>query len=158
MKLHALISVAETSTPGVYNAEVDITDKYGDRYNTIYGVVPEDTFGLSPQVVLAVAEWIAEGKPVAPYVPPTSEQLRQAMPSLSARQLRLGLIANGVSLATVQTAIENISDPAEREIAQVEWEYATTFERTHTLISQIGTAMSLTPEQIDAMWSTAISM
>lgn len=123
-----------------------------------YGVVPEDTFGMAPQVVLAVADWIAEGKPIVPYAPPTQAELRAAMPPLSARQLRLGLIANGITLASVQAAVDGISDPTEREIAQVEWEYATTFERTHSLISQIGTAMSLTPEQIDTMWEAAVSL
>lgn len=123
-----------------------------------YGVVPEDTFGMAPQVVLAVADWIADGNPIVPYTPPTQEELRASMPPLSARQLRLGLIANGITLASVQSAVDGITDPTAREIAQVEWEYATTFERTHSLISQIGSALNLTSEEIDTMWSASISL
>lgn len=98
---------------------------------------------------------------VSPYTAPpdpTPEEQRAAMPTLTARQLRLGLIANGITLASVQSAIDGITDPTEREVAQVEWEYATTFERTHSLISQIGSALNLTPEEIDTMWSASISL
>ncbi|MDV2968923.1 hypothetical protein RZ532_23390, partial [Nitratireductor aquimarinus] len=62
------------------------------------------------------------------------------------------------TLASVQAAVDGIADPTAREIAQVEWEYATTFERTHSLISQIGTALNLTPEEIDVMWSASTSL
>lgn len=98
-------------------------------------------------------EWVH-----VPPPDPTLEEVRAAMPPLSARQLRLGLIANGITLASVQAAIDGIADPTAREIAQVEWEYATTFERTHSLILQIGTALNLTPEEIDVMWSASISL
>lgn len=123
-----------------------------------YAVRADDPFGMGPQVAQAVTEWLDAGNPVAPYVPPTMEELRASMPPLSARQLRLGLIANGITLASVQTAIDAITDPTAREMAQVEWEYATTFERTHSLISQIGTALNLTPEQVDTMWEGASAL
>lgn len=104
-----------------------------------------------------IADWEAEGNTILLYTPPTltDEERRAAMPSLTARQLRLGLITNGISLASVQVAVDGIADPTAREMAQVEWEYATTFERTHALISQIGAALSLTPEEIDTMWEAA---
>ncbi|MDV2968925.1 hypothetical protein RZ532_23400, partial [Nitratireductor aquimarinus] len=62
------------------------------------------------------------------------------------------------TLASVEAAVAAITNPTAREMAQVEWEYATTFERTHSLISQIGTALNLTPEEIDTMWSASISL
>jgi len=77
------------------------------------------------------------------------------MPVLTARQLRLGLVLNGISLSSVEAAIDAIEDETDREVARIEWEYATTFERSHPLVNQIGAALGLTPEQIDAMWAEA---
>ena len=77
------------------------------------------------------------------------------LPPLTARQLRLGLIAAGISLSSVEAAIAGIEDAPDREIAKVEWEYASQFERDHPLIGQVGTALGLTDEQIDAAWLPA---
>lgn len=80
------------------------------------------------------------------------------MPVLTARQLRLGLVLNGISLSSVEAAIDAIEDPTDREVARIEWEYAATFERSHPLVNQIGAALGLTPEQIDAMWAEAAAL
>lgn len=77
---------------------------------------------------------------------------------LTSRQLRLGLVANGISLSSVEAAIDAIEDETEREMARIEWEYATTFERSHPLIEQVGSALGLTPEQIDDMWAEAAAL
>ncbi len=163
--LTQLKDVRATATADHHIAVVDyqlLNPSNGEVVETVtdaeYSVRADDPYGMGPHVAQAVAEWIDAGNPVAPYVPPTTEDLRASMPPLSARQLRLGLIANGITLASVQTAVDGIADPTAREIAQVEWEYATTFERTHSLISQIGTALNLTPEEIDTMWSASISL
>lgn len=118
-------------------------------------------------VAPAQAGWSNEdGFSLEEYVPPvpdpepepTPEELRARMQPLTARQLRLGLIANSITLASVQTIIDGISDPVERETALVEWEYATTFVRLHPLIVQVAAALSLTPEQVDTMWEAALSL
>lgn len=77
---------------------------------------------------------------------------------LTARQLRLGLVLNGISLSSVEAAIDAIEDETEREVARIEWEYATLYERSHPLIDRIGAARGLTPEQIDAMWAEAVAL
>ncbi len=97
------------------------------------------------------SEWVAPP-------PLTPEAIRSAMPPLTARQLRLGLISNGITLAMVRANIDAIADPLERETAQVEWDYATQFVRTHPLIVQIAADLSLTPEQVDTMWQAASSL
>src|SRR3546814_15286669 len=76
-------------------------------------------------------------------------------PSLTARQLRLGLVANGLGLDQVETAIAAIEDPQQRDVASIEWQHASQFEREHPLIAQVGTALGLTVEPIDAMWVIA---
>jgi len=112
--------------------------------------VPDDMANRHRQMLV---EWEAEGNTIAPYEPPP-EPLRP----LTARQLRLGLVTKGISLSSVEAAIDAIDDQTDREVARIEWEYATTFERSHPLVNQIGAALGLTPEQIDAMWTEAAAL
>lgn len=88
------------------------------------------------------------GPPEPPPPEPTIEELRASMPTLTARQLRLALLTRlddveGIILASGDRAL------------QIEWEYATTFERLHPAIVNIGAALGLTPEEIDALWLDA---
>ena len=92
----------------------------------------------------------------APYVEP--EPQTPALPVLTRRQLRLGLLANGITTAQVEAVIAAIPDEIDRETAQIEWADASQYERTHPLVDQIGVAMSLTPAQIDNMWTAASSL
>lgn len=83
------------------------------------------------------------------HVPSTeSPQVELTMPTLTALQLRLALLSR---LDEVESLIEASGDRA----LQIEWEYATTFERLHPSIVSIGAALDLTPEQIDGMWLNA---
>ncbi|MBI1620361.1 hypothetical protein [Aquamicrobium zhengzhouense] len=77
---------------------------------------------------------------------------------LTARQLRLGLIGAGVSLADVDAAIDGIPDEAGREVARVEWEYASQFEREHPLIGQVGSALGMSAEDINTAWLAAADL
>lgn len=114
--------------------------------------IPDGKIAISSTVkrVDGVVKWVHELEDAPPpqvhYEP------------LSSRQIRLGLIQAGISLDDVATAINDISDQQHREIAQVEWEYASQFERDHHLIDQIGSSMGLTKEQIDSMWLGALEL
>lgn len=77
---------------------------------------------------------------------------------LTRRQLRLGLLANGITTATVEAAIAAIHDPMDRAVAEIEWADASTYERNHHLVEMVGTAIGLTPEQIDTMWEAALQL
>lgn len=83
---------------------------------------------------------------------------RAAMPMLTARQIRLGLLQNGVTGAQVESALAAIPDQTERETALIEWEYATQFYRTHPLIDAMAAAFSWTPEQVDTLWVAAAAL
>lgn len=96
-------------------------------------------------------EWIDE-------TPEPEPEPELPAPPLTARQLRLGLVLNGFTLAQVEATIEAIEDEQDREVARIEWEYASQFDRAHPLIEQVGAALGLTPEQIDAMWNEAITL
>lgn len=70
-------------------------------------------------------------------------------PQVSARQVRLWLIDNNISLASVDAAIDSMADETLKEKTRVEWEFAPYIERTHPLIDAIGMAIGLTAAQID---------
>lgn len=112
--------------------------------------IPDDPANRHRQMI---AEWEAAGNTIPPYVP---EPIPLA--PLSARQLRLGLVTNGIALSTVEGAIAEIEDAQGRAFAEIEWEYASEFHRDHHLIDQIGAVLDLTSEQIDDMWQSALAL
>ena len=69
--------------------------------------------------------------------------------SVSARQVRLWLINNGIQLSQVEDAINNIEDPITRETVKVEWEYAPYVERNHPMLVPLAQALGLTEQQIN---------
>jgi hypothetical protein len=95
-------------------------------------------------------EWV-EGEWV--HTPPTPEELRQYMQPLTARQFRLGLVQAGITEAEVAAAIAAMANDAEWQIADIEWRMAHEFERTHSLIVDLGASFGFTPEQVDDLWS-----
>lgn len=120
---------------------------------------PTDPYGANPAIRL----WMnqnpdAQVHPYVPPTPPTIEEIRAAMPTLTARQLRLGLVANSIAPSAVQATLDAMPDGTDREMAQIEWEYATTFNRLHPLIASVGAALGLSDEQIDAMTAATASL
>lgn len=74
---------------------------------------------------------------------------------LTARQLRLGLVNNGFSLAQVEAAIGALPEGADKEKAQIEWQYAGEFNRDHPLLVAIAAQLGISTEQFDVMWAEA---
>ena len=91
---------------------------------------------IDGNVVDIIRTWI-------PIVVPTPE-------TISARQIRLWLIENNISLSSVETAINGIVDEKLREKTLVEWEYAPYIERNHPLLETLASVLGLTNAQIDA--------
>lgn len=71
--------------------------------------------------------------------------------TISARQIRLQLVAMGVAIGDVTAAINALPEP-DRTVAGLEWEYATAFERHNPLITAVGAALGLTAAQLDQIW------
>lgn len=79
-----------------------------------------------------------------------SADLEPAVPeSVSARQIRLWLVRNGVSLASVDAAIDAIPDQLQRDSVRVEWDYAPYVERSHPMLAPLAAALGLTEQQVD---------
>ena len=84
---------------------------------------------------------------VVAYTPPVPA-------AVTRRQLRLELLSRGL-LANVTAALNGIPDEATKAAALIEWEDATTFDRAHPLVGQIGAALGLTSAQLDDIWRAA---
>lgn len=115
--------------------------------------VPDDMANRHRQMI---AEWEAAGNTIPAYEPPPAPPVTLA--PLSARQLRLGLVGGGIALSSVEGAIAAIPDEQAKAVAEIEWQFASQFDRDHPLIEQVGTALGLTSEQIDSMWEAALAL
>lgn len=69
--------------------------------------------------------------------------------TVSARQIRLWLIDNGIALSSVENAINTMEDEILKQKTLVEWEYAPYIERNHPLVNVLGEMLGLNAEQID---------
>jgi hypothetical protein len=99
-------------------------------------------------------ELVAAGELViAPYLPPPPAPT----PTLTRRQLRLGLLGLGVTSAQVEGVIATLPEP-DRSVALIEWQDASVYQREHPLVAQIGAALGLTTEALDAAWVEAASL
>jgi hypothetical protein len=78
--------------------------------------------------------------------------------SVSARQIRLWLINNGIQLSQVENAINNIEDLITRETVKVEWEYAPYVERNHPMLVPLAQALGLSESQVDQAFREAINI
>lgn len=77
---------------------------------------------------------------------------------ISARQIRLWLIAAGTQLTQIDTLIDGIEDQQQRDYTRVEWEYAPYIERTHPMVATFAAALGLTEAQVDAGFIAAANM
>lgn len=81
-----------------------------------------------------------------------------AMPDLTRRQFRLALVLNGYNLADIETLINSIEDPMQRQITMIEWQDATTFHRTNPSLIVMAGLMGLGAETVDQLWLQASTL
>lgn len=79
-----------------------------------------------------------------------------ALPVLTMRQFRLGLLGAGL-LGTVTAAIEAMPEPA-RSAALIEFDYASEVLRDNPLVLSLAAALNLSPEMIDDLWRSAAQL
>lgn len=95
------------------------------------------------------------GLSISPYTPPTKtiEEIRAEMPALTSRQFWLAANAVGISKDAVLAQIATIADPSEREALRIEAAETASFNRTHSAVDELATAMGVTPTQLDDLWT-----
>lgn len=76
-------------------------------------------------------------------------------PVLSAVQLRLGILAAGLTLEGIDAAIAAMPDPVARVRVETYWQYATQFERSHPLVAGMVSMLGLTDTAADDLWRAA---
>lgn len=86
---------------------------------------------------------------VSPIPPPQT---------ISARQIRLWLLQNGISLQMVADAIATIEDSITRDSVSIEWEYAPYIERSHPMLVPLAQALGLSEADIDRGFVEAINI
>lgn len=79
----------------------------------------------------------------APVLPVDPVKIAQ----VSMRQARLALLQTGL----LNAVDAHMSEPNQR----IWWEYATTVERNHPMVVQVAASISLTDEQVDALFELA---
>lgn len=157
--LNEVFSITKIDQAGVtYACSVNMTTPDGDTFDAVHVYRATDPHGLSP----ILKQWLIDNPnfPIGNYVEPpapTIEQVRAEMLPLTPRQLRLTLVRSGISLASVADAIAAMPNGLTKEETAVEWEYATTFERTSPALLAIADALYMTPEAVDTLWSQAVA-
>ena len=82
---------------------------------------------------------------------------RANVAEIAPKQWRLVLLENGINAKAVEAAIETIADETTREVAEIEWFYATGYQRNNATLIMIATdLLGLDALKIDAMWQAAL--
>ncbi|MDX3805147.1 MAG: hypothetical protein QHC89_01835 [Bosea sp. (in: a-proteobacteria)] len=99
--------------------------------------IVDTTLPPDEQVRRILADWLAAGGEIAPYVAPEAP-----IPNITQRQLRLWLVRNGYPLATVETALDNLPEPGRSE-ALIEWDCASEFKPDHPTLLDVAAVLGI---------------
>lgn len=120
-----------------------------------------------------VAAWADAGNPKAgewlplPTRPSDAHQWNgtawvlppQPVPSaISPRQARLWLLRNGIGSSQVDAVIASIPDAVTRQTVQIGWEYGLEVQRASPFVSQLGAAIGLSADALDAAFREAATL
>ena len=73
-------------------------------------------------------------------------------PTISQMNLRLQLIVENISIASVYDTIEQIPDATIKETIYTKWEYALIFERADQTLNQMAQMLNVSQEQLDRIF------
>lgn len=80
-----------------------------------------------------------------------------SLPVLTRRQFMRTLVLNQFDLDDIEAKIRTIEDAQERQLALIDWHDATEFERNNQTIIMMIDLLGLTNDQVDALWSQALT-
>lgn len=112
---------------------------YYQEDSELYGLIPAG----------GSLEWTP--LPVAPEPEPVPE-------TVTATQIRLWLVRNGISMVQVSAAISAIENQQEKAEAEVLWEYAPYVERTNPLVAAIAGGFGMSDQAVDQAFREASAL
>lgn len=119
----------------------------------VYGWIPFHAVAGDPESDKVLAQIALDALPIVPASPAPDAPVPARV---TMRQARLALLAAGL-LPQVDAAVAAIPGAA-GEAARIEWEYAATVERGSALVVGLSAALSLTSEQLDALFAQAAAL
>ena len=119
----------------IEDVEQEIADLQAGLYQQI---IPIEDFNPMPKL-----GWLFE-----------NGKLVSNLPDVTPRQIRQALILSGVSMESIDTALNSMPEPT-RSLAKTEWEYSIAFKRNRDLVNQVGVMLGWTSEQLDDLWAFA---
>jgi hypothetical protein len=143
----------EPGTLPDYLVELEIERRSDPVYNSQTQTLERRSFAD-----LSNYKWIEES-----YVRNLSQQeindrLPQPPDSCTPRQLRIALILTGIMPSIIDSQINAITDPTQKEIAYAEWEYALEIKKEHPLVNMMATNLNLTEQQVNDIFTLAVTL
>jgi hypothetical protein len=97
--------------------------------------------------------WVeAVGKYKSIHVVPVVPQ------SVSMAQARKALLTSGITAAMVADAIDAITDETDKAMAEIDWEYSTTVNRSSPWVASLGAALGLAESDVDDLFTAAAAL
>lgn len=114
-----------------------------------FGTCPDDSDTNVPGVLGIISE--------VDWEVMRNDEMRARIPStVTPRQARLALLQSNL-LDQVTTAINSMPEP-DKSKAEIEWEYAVSIERNSDWVNNLGTALGLTAEDLDNLFTQAATL
>ena len=142
------------------NGWIDCEINHPDYGWIPYTLNPKDT-DMTVNNDDLLAAMVANGN-VAPYIPPTQEEL-DAIAAQALAYARSRMVASAFQTREALDLVGKL-DAVEAAILQADattkraWTYATEFRRGSPTIATMATALSLTDEDVDALFTLAMSI
>jgi hypothetical protein len=73
------------------------------------------------------------------------------IPDVTPRQIRQALILRGISLNSIESALNSLPEPT-KSLAKIEWEYSISFQRTRPIVTAVGQLLGWSNTQLDNLW------
>lgn len=124
-----------------------------------YGVVTVDQ--VEPPAHDPATQRVVEGVPVLQGDEWVQVWATEALPppsAVSRKQARMALVLSGISLASVQLAVESIEDDTQRALAQIAWDDAVEYRRDDPFLIMLADMLGLTEAQLDGLFILAAGL
>jgi hypothetical protein len=120
-----------------------------DVDGTTVSVQPDVSINDDQQICRFVAQYIADGGVIAPYVPATTSP---EMTSLTARQFWLAASRINITKADVLALVDAMEDKDAADDLRIEVTETASFSRTNPAVDELASLLGITSEQLDSLW------